>query len=178
MPASKLVKPSAEYQESFLEALQEYHQEGKLLWGLKAKTLRSDFAAFIKDMNNDMGHHHRNLQEWAEQVRETIFWLVKDEEFIGYVKIRHRVNWHLERFGGHVSFSIRPSMREKGFGKKILQKALPMLQALNIDRVLLTIDTDNEAAKRIISLCGGRFEDETVETERFPPQMRYWISFK
>lgn len=174
MPAAKLVTPSAEYKESFLEALQEYQEDGKLK-ELNFNEIKDNFEAFVRDINDEMGQHHKNLEPWAEKVKETILWLVKDLEYIGYIKIRHRINWHLERYGGHTSICIRPTMRGKGFGKKILQRAVPRINALGIDRALLTIPPDNIKAIRIAELCGGVFQDETTQTDKFPALRRYWL---
>lgn len=178
MPASKIVRPNEIYKDSFLEALDEYHNECHLLADLNHAQTSSEFDRFIADLNNEQGEHHKNLEYWAERVNEVIYWLAKDNDFLGYIKIRKRVNWHLERFGGHVSFSIRPSMRQKGFGKKILQKSLPHIASLGIEKALLTVSPDNTPAIRIIEFCGAKLQDETSKTERFPAQKRYWIELR
>lgn len=176
MSAAKLVRPSADYRDSFLDALVEYHQDG-MLKELEYKRVAGDFDAFIADLCDDLGSHHRNHEAWSEKVRETVLWMVKEDEFIGFVKIRHRINWHLERFGGHVSFSIRPTMRGRGFGKKLLQRALPTIHAIGIEKALITIAPTNLPARRIVEFCGGVFEDETPMTEKFPAQLRFWINY-
>ena len=106
---------------------------------------------------------------------ETVTWLIKDTEYIGTVDIRHRLNWHLEKWGGHIHICIRPSMRNKGFGRKMLLKALPIANYLGIDKALLTINPRNKAAIRIVEASGAEFEDELPETGQFPAQRRYWI---
>ena len=63
-----------------------------------------------------------------------------------------------------------------GFGKKILQKAIPVANALGLDQALLTAPKDNLAAKRIIEYCDGVFEDTTSGTDNFKPCDRYWIN--
>jgi predicted acetyltransferase len=175
MSASKLAKPDIIYMESFMEALAEYQEQGALLTGLKYDLVNANFQDFINDLNDPMGEHHQNLELWAERVKETIYWLVKDNDFLGYIKIRHRINWHLERYGGHISFSIRPSMRGKGFGKKLLQKAMPAIPHQGIEKALITLAPDNAPAIRIVEFCGGELQDETQATDRFPAQLRYWI---
>lgn len=174
MSASKLVKPSVEYKKSYLEALREFHEEGRYKF-LKADDLEKNFEKFVEDLNTGKRHLHKPFPDWAEPVPETILWMVKDEEFIGTFTIRHRLNWHLEKWGGHVNFSIRPSMRGKGFGKKMLQKAMPFVCHFGIDRALMTINPDNKTAAQVVEFCGGEFQDETPETEQFPPRRRYWL---
>ncbi len=107
---------------------------------------------------------------------ETSLWLVKGDKYIGSFNIRHRLNWHLEKWGGHVNFIIRPSMRGKGFGKKILQKGLPIVNYLGIERALFTIAPESSCAARILEFCGAELEDETPATEQFPARKRYWVN--
>lgn len=174
MSASKLIRPSIDYKDDYLEALKEYHEEGRYLYQ-DITTLDADFETFIKELSAEKGYPHQPYQDWVEPVPETIVWLVKDGTYIGTVDIRHRLNWHLEKWGGHVHFSIRPSMRGKGFGMKILKKAMPIINYLGIDKALLTIAPDDDVSIRIVEACGGEFEDETQATDKFPAMRRYWL---
>lgn len=174
MSASKLVKPAIEHKESFLEALKEFHEEDRYRF-LDAGTLDNDFEDFIQKLHDGKRHLHKPYDDWVEPVPETVLWFVKEDKFIGTFNIRHRLNWHLEKWGGHVNFVIRPSMRGKGFGKKILQKGMPFVCYMGIDRALLTIAPNNHAAIRIVEHCGGVFEDETQETDKFPARKLYWL---
>jgi predicted acetyltransferase len=174
MPASKLVRPDIEIKESFLEALDEYHREGRYKYCERGR-ISTDFEDFVKKLRTDRGYPHKPYQDWVEPVPETVLWMVKEGHYIGTVDIRHRLNWHLEKWGGHLHFVIRPSMRGCGFGKKILQKAMPYATYLGVDTALVTVDPKNKAAIRIIEFCGGKFEDETPETEKFPARRRYWL---
>lgn len=174
MSASKLVRPDVAYKDSYLEALTEYHAEGRQLFN-KHHILKADFEGFVKALKSERGYPHQPFQDWVEPVPETVAWLVKDDDYIGSVYIRHRLNWHLEKWGGHIHFIVRPSMRGKGFGKKILLKAIPIANYLGIEKALLTVAPDNAAAIRIITACGGKFEDDLPETEQFPARKTYWL---
>ncbi len=174
MPAAKLIRPSTEYKESFLSALDEYHKEGRFSF-YNNNEIYSNFEEFIENLRNEKGHRYRPYESWVEPVPETILWLVKDMEYIGSIYIRHRINWHLEKWGGHIYFAIRPSMRNKGFGKKILKKSIPYANYIGIDKALITVDPDNKAAQRIIEFCGGKEDDITPATNQFPSQKRYWL---
>lgn len=174
MSASKLVRPDVTYKDSYLEALTEYHAEGRQLFN-KHPMLGADFEGFVKALKSERGYPHQPYQDWVEPVPETVAWLVKDDDYIGSVYIRHRLNWHLEKWGGHIHFIVRPSMRRKGFGKKILLKAIPIANYLGVEKALLTVDPDNIAAIRIITACGGKFDDDLPETEQFPARKTYWL---
>ena len=49
MTASKLIRPSADYKEDYLAALEEYHAEGRYLYQDIAR-LTADFDTFIKEL--------------------------------------------------------------------------------------------------------------------------------
>lgn len=174
MSASKLVKPSAEYKKSFLAAMKEFQAEGRYKF-LDLAELEENFDDFVNKLNDGKRHLHKPYADWVEPVTETPLWMVKDGDFIGTFNIRHRLNWHLEKWGGHINFNIRPSMRGKGFGKKILQKGMPYACYLGIDKALITVDPKNKAAQRIIEHCGGTFDNETAATDKFPARKRYWL---
>lgn len=175
MPAAKLVLPTSEVKESYLQALKEYHAE-RSFSSHEYKSISENFDDFIEKIRDPEFFFGGKRQDWMEPVPETVLWMVKDGLYIGTVIIRHRLNWHLEKWGGNIFFSIRPSMRKQGFGKKILQKAIPFISYIGMDKALLTVAPENKAAIRIIEFAGAEFEDETPETEKFPSRMRYWIN--
>lgn len=174
MSASKLARPSLDFKDSFLDALAEYHAEGRYLHQ-NIQRISKDFPGFIEALRAERGYPHQPYQDWVEPVPETVLWLIKDDQYLGTVDIRHRLNWHLEKWGGHIHFVIRPSMRGKGFGKKILIKALPFANYLGIEKALITVAPDDASAQKIIESCGGVLEDETLATEQFPARKRYLI---
>lgn len=174
MSASKLVRPDIEFKDSFLEALREYHAEGRQLYNERHR-LESDFEEFVSALRAERGYPHQPFQDWVEAVPETVLWLVKDNDYIGTVDIRHRLNWHLEKWGGNIHFTVRPSMRNKGFGKKILTKAKPFANYLGLEKGLITIAPDNIPAIKVAEFCDAKFSTELPETEQFPPRLCYWL---
>ena len=174
MSASKLIRPSVDYKDSYLEALEEYHAEGRYLYQDIA-TLNANFEGFVTELSSEKGYPHQPYQDWVEPVPETVVWMVKDDQYLGTVDIRHRLNWHLEKWGGHVHFVIRPSLRGKGFGMKMLRKAIPIINYIGVDEALFTAAPDNDWAIRIIEEAGAKFSDETSATDKFPAMRRYWL---
>lgn len=164
----------ADYKDSYLKALEEYHAEKRYTF-ISTDTLRADFPKYIDALRDERQHPQHDFQDWVEPVPETVLWMVKDGEYYGSVNIRHRLNWHLEKWGGHCSFVIRPSMRGKGFGKKILQKAMPYINYLGIDNALLTVCPENEVAIRVIEFCGGEEDAPCPATDEFPARKRFWL---
>jgi predicted acetyltransferase len=174
MTAAKLEKPSIEHKQSYLKALKEFHEEGRYTF-LEIEDVSENFAEFIEKVNNGKRHLHKPYADWIEPVPETVLWLIKDHEFIGTLNIRHRLNWHLEKWGGHIGFIVRPSMRGKGYGKKLLQKAIPYIAHMGIERALLTIDPDDKGANKIVQFVGGKMQDTLPATDKFPSRNRYWL---
>lgn len=174
MSAAKLEKPAIEHKQSYIEALKEFHEEDRYKF-LSIDEVEKGFEDFIQKLNDGKKNLHKPYEDWVEPVPETVLWLTKDDQFIGTLNIRHRLNWHLEKWGGHLNFIIRPSMRGKGFGKKLLQKAIPFISYIGIDRALITIDPKDVIANKIVTSVGGEFEDTMPATDKFPERNRYWL---
>ena len=74
---------------------------------------------------------------------------------------------------GHIGDGVRPSLRGRGIGTKMVGLALEECRKLGITRVLMVCDSDNSASARVITRNGGVMENE-IEVDGFPIQ-RYWI---
>ena len=73
----------------------------------------------------------------------------KDNSLIGMVDIHHQLNDFLAASGGHISYSVRPSKRNRGYGTRILHMALAMCaQKFDIDEVVISCAKSNYAAIR------------------------------
>jgi len=175
----ELVVPSAKYKESFLQALAEYRQENVSAWDTRAdlkdlnpEVLEKDFTAYI----NKLVEAAKGIGLPTGYVAHTSYWLIDNNEFIGRVDIRHSLAEKLLKEGGHIGYDIRPLKRNQGYGKKILQLALPKAKALEITKVLVTCDETNIASKKVIERNGGFFEDAVLVAEGRPKKLRYWFA--
>ena len=76
--------------------------------------------------------------------------------------------------GGHCGYSVRPSVRGKGYAKEMLRQNILNAKVLGIDKMLVTCDSDNYASEKTILANGGVFEKyiDVDETQI----KRYWIS--
>ncbi|EKU93429.1 Predicted acetyltransferase [Alloiococcus otitis] len=100
--------------------------------------------------------------------------LLNHREMVGIVNLRHRLNEGLLYDGGHIGYSIRPSYRGRGYGKKILSLCLDQARAIGLTSVLLTVKTDNMASIRVVKANGGRLENQ-VKARSGQLVNRYWI---
>lgn len=167
----KLVLPSTEYKDSYLKALEEYHQEERYL-DFNLDKLQADFSSFVTLLKGFA--KGLNLPEGF--IPETKFWLVDGDKFIGNASIRHYLTKELNRFGGHIGYDIRPTERGKGYGKIILNLALDKAKDLGIKKALITCDVGNIASKKVIESNGGVLENIVDMGEGNPKKRRYLIN--
>lgn len=96
-------------------------------------------------------------------------------ELLGVANLRHRLTESLERFGGHVGYSVRPSARGRGCATLLLQHAESLAASLGIRRLLLTCGEDNVASRRVIDERGGVLVDTSFYEPEGAMTCRYWI---
>lgn len=105
---------------------------------------------------------------------ETLF-LVEDNGYIiGTINLRYAMTEELLKFGGHMSFGIRPEERKKGYAFIMIKLALNRLRVNGIIKALVTIRRDNKPARKTIQKIGGRLEN-SYEMKGHVID-RYWIS--
>jgi predicted acetyltransferase len=86
----RLVEPNVRLRASYLEALREFHADGRKL-NLRLEEVDGDFEGFVSDLRN------RAVPGYLppELVPETLLWLVDGDEYIGRASIRHELNEEL-----------------------------------------------------------------------------------
>lgn len=171
----QLILPSLEYKASFIQAVQEYQAEQsddrKDIYALKVEDLNRDFNGYLASLISESAGE--NLPDGY--VPQTTYWLVDNGEFIGRVSLRHRLSEYLLKEGGHIGYDIRPTKRKHGYGKKILELALPRARQLGISEILVTCNETNIGSRKIIEANKGVLENVIEVGADKPRKMRYWI---
>lgn len=169
----KLVKASPMYQNQITDMLEEwisYNQNN-------ISANRSPWAIFKNDYH-DFTYYAEHMDEKGTEegmVPDSTFFCLDEERnmMVGAVNIRHGLNDHLLKFGGHIGDGIRPSERRKGYATQMIGLALKECKALGIRRVLMVCDKENTGSAKSIMNNGGILENE-IENDGKVHQ-RYWI---
>lgn len=165
-----LSKPSIIYRQSYINALREFHMEGRNL-RYYVNELEDNFHKLVTQLKS---REHKDKLVIGN-VPESVFWLVDDNKFIGRVSVRHILNERLLQCGGNIGYEIRPLMRKKGYGLQILKLGLIEAKKIGLEKVLLTCSSTNIASKLIIEKNGGVFEDSRYIENEKDITLRYWI---
>ncbi len=166
----RLVTPATDYQASYLAAIVEYHEERRHL-ELGLSTLR-DPATFARYVAALRAEEHLKATDHSGRVPQTNLWWVEDDEFIGRIAIRHRLNAGLRSVGGHIGYEIRPTRRHHGHATAMLATALPLAASMGIDPALITCDVANTISRRVIEANGGRYAGRDAD------ELHFWVPTK
>jgi predicted acetyltransferase len=164
---ARLVTPSTDYQESYLQALEEFHGEHRHLeLGLAALRDGATFARYIAALRAE---EHLKSGDRSGRVAQTNLWWVDDEQFVGRIALRHTLNAGLRSVGGHIGYEIRPTRRHQGHATAMLAATLPLVFAMGIDPALITCDVANTISRRVIEANGGRYAGRDAD------ELHFWV---
>lgn len=170
----KLILPNLNFKNEIEEYKNEFILNGDSMDGCAGLAKIESFEEWIQTLKDNS-----NISTVREGfVPSSTYMAIResDNRIIGMIDIRHFLNNYLEKFGGHIGYSVRKSERQKGYAKKMLELALEKCKELNINRVLVTCSKDNIPSMKTILSQGGVLENEILEGERIT--CRYWIDLK
>jgi len=169
----KLTVPSMEYDDQIQSFRKEFLENGGSMDG--CGSLR----------------RFERTQDWLDQVEalrqaettppdlvpmtQYIYVRESDSKIVGVIQIRHYFNEFLEKYAGHIGYSVCPSERRKGYATQMLKLVLPECRRLGINRVLVCCVEENEGSRRTILNNGGVYESTVFLPGRDVYLERYWI---
>jgi predicted acetyltransferase len=171
----ELTKPRADLFDSWSEAVAEFgdkHIDGS---GLHAPVTpdRATLNALIEKAEL-LADTTVELPEGS--VHNDLYWIVDEDEVIGFLSFRHELNEWLREAGGHIGYAVRETRRRQGYASAALALGLDRAREIGLDRVLLTCDDDNVASYRTIERAGGVLQDISDQSARGHAVLRrYWI---
>lgn len=101
-----------------------------------------------------------------------------DMKMVGCMQVHNVLSERMEKYTGHVGYSVRPSERRKGYAKKMLAKALDFLSSFGFEEAYVSCLPENEASKKTILANGGEFVETVFLKEDNVTLEKYRINLK
>ena len=168
-----LIEPTMEYDRQIRAYRKEFLDAGDSMDGTGGLRKFENPRDWIEYLNR----HENPLTVPEGGVPSTQYMLVREEDrkVVGMIDVRHRLNAFLEKYGGHIGYSVAPSERRKGYAARMLKAVLPKCRKLGLEKVLITCISGNEGSKRTILKNGGVYESTVYEPDEGVNLERYWI---
>ena len=176
MEAIRLVIPTEEYLEQVWAYRQECLDAGSSMDGCRALQRAETPAAWL-ELVRSYADPDRLPEGW---VLATQFLAVResDGKVVGMLQVRHYFNEYLEKYAGHIGYSVRPGERRRGYAKEMLRLALPFCREIGLDRVLISCEPNNPGSRRTILANGGVYESTVHDPRENIDRERYWITIR
>ncbi|MDF1617979.1 GNAT family N-acetyltransferase [Petrocella sp. FN5] len=167
----KLTKPSLLYQSTFLDFVKDVKESGYESYTHYVKA-EKNFSEFMNELI-DMSEGVNIKKGWAPC---SSYWLIdNNEEVIGVIRIRHRVDNDSLEMAGHIGYEIKSSKRKKGYGQRLLELGLMEARKIGLQKVLITCDEDNVASKRMIEKCKSKYKKSIFDEESGKNILQYEV---
>ena len=168
----QLLDPASEFEQEYRSFIAEFieRQEPEMYYRLPG----DDFVEFVAQLGREA--RGEGLEDWM--VPQNTLWAMRRGRMVGVLKLRHRLNPALEKYGGHIGYFVRPSARGQGCATRMLALALKQARALGLTRVLLSCDIENHASARVMVKNGGVRTSDGINPETGQPIARYWIEME
>lgn len=154
------------------------------------KSVREYYDTFfdkVSDLNNYGISIVKNGEEeyykYINNHNEYLYYLIDTEnpEYIigfGSIEDSRVLNYHLDYLNiGNISYGVRISERNRGYGSLILNLLLEKCEKLGMREVCISCKKENFASKKIIEKNNGIFEKEFYD-EFCGCGLKYWIKIK
>ena len=169
----RLIEPISEYSHQIQAYRKEFLDCGDSMDGTDGLRRMEDPEEWIE--HSKLSKDPEYVPEGRVPATQYIFVREEDNKIVGMLQIRHYFNAYLEKYGGHIGYSVAPSERCKGYASQMLKQALPKCKELGIDKILITCINDNIGSRKTILANGGVYESTVYEPDEKVILERYWI---
>lgn len=169
----KVIEPTMEYADEIMAYRRAFLEAGGSMDGcgkLRRCETAEEWLDFVEQCS-----HEETVPAGMVPCSQFICVRKADNKLVGMIQIRHYFNEYLEKYAGHIGYSVRPDERRKGYAKFMLKSILPKCRELGIDSVLISCVKGNEGSRRTIIANGGVYESDVYLEENDVTLERYWI---
>ena len=170
----KLLVPTMEYEKEIQAFRQEFIVNGGDMDGCLSLRRMENIADWIKQVQ-DCSKAETCPAKWVPQT-QFIYVREDDKKVVGVIQIRHSLNDYLEKYAGHIGYSVCHSERRKGYATRMLRDVLTECVKLGLNKVLVCCLEDNEGSRKTILNNGGVYEATVYEPKDKVNLERYWIT--
>lgn len=157
--------------EQLLDMINETNKYDGNFEGMEVVRKIEDFNKFLNDLEI-WKHQERINPNYSPQ---TTFGVFDDEKLVGGFVLRHSLKGRLINHGGNIGYFVRPSEREKGYGRALLKLALKEAKNTGLEKVLVTCRNDNMGSIKVIESNGGKCENNYYDESLGKTYRRYWF---
>ena len=169
----KMIEPTAEYCQQIQAYRKAFLDCGDSMDGTGGLRRIEDPAKWIE--LSCLYKNPDSVPEGLVPATQYMFVREEDNKIVGMLQIRHYLNDYLEKYGGHIGYSVVPSERRKGYASQMLKLALPKCRELGMDKVLITCIDNNMGSRKTILANGGAYESTVYEPDEKVYLEKYWI---
>lgn len=173
MDSCVLVRPDLSLAEKIWEFRKEMLDAGSPMDGtgpLERMENTADWIAF----NRGQEENEARPDSWMV-AKQFLYQRETDRKVVGMIRYQYSLSDFIEKYSGHIGYSVRPSERRKGYAERMLADCLKLCRADGLKRVLVTCDPQNEGSRRTILANGGAYEGTVYDDPDGVYLERYWI---
>lgn len=169
-----LIRPTSQYASQISEYRQEFLDAGDSMDGCGPLRRFEDSNEYIKVC---AGYEDpATVPDHWVPTTQFLFIRKSDNRLVGMIQVRHCFNDYLEKYAGHIGYSVRPSERCKGYAKEMLKMVLPFCREIGIAKVLISCIDGNIGSEKTIFANGGVYESTVYEPNGSRGLKRFWIT--
>ena len=142
----KLIAPSLEYDEQIQAYRREFLEHGGSMDGC-GSLRRFDRTQDWLDQVEALSRIETTPPDLVPMT-QYLYVRESDCKIVGVIQIRHYFNEFLEKYAGHIGYSVCPSERKKGYATQMLKLVLPECKKLGIHRVLICCVQEMKEAEK------------------------------
>lgn len=158
----KLILPTKKYEESYNSLIKEAYDYGDYKeMGNSLIRDNETFNLMLKRVNNR--RFGKNIAKC--DVPSTIYWIIFENEIVGTIDLRHKLNKSYFEKYGHIAYYIKPSKRNNKIATNALKLALNKYKKMYLKKILITCYNDNIFSKKVILKNGGILDSKVIDND-------------